>query len=213
MIIFTILISLSIITLTLALERAWTWGQILVRQPALVQAFLTLYPNSRIQAIAQLHSSRIHFPAARVLLNGAYLERPRPDTLDRILAVAIAAEHTELHRYDTWWNTVIVTAPLLGLLGTVTGLMTSFSGLQWTDLELNTDPTLVSDGLGSALQSTALGLAIALIALCIAQLFRTLARRQRIQLRIYSLHLARLYRRHHWHLSIPSAPSAPPKNP
>ena len=203
MVITIILFGFSIITLTLALERAWTWGWILIRQPALVNGFLQTYPGARRQAIAQLSPALPNFPAARVLLNGAKLERPHPETLERALAVAIAAEQTELQRFETWWTTAIVTAPLLGLLGTVTGLMTSFSGLQWTDLELNGDPTVVSEGLGTALQTTALGLAIALMALVIAQGCRTLARRQRIQLRIYSCHLARLYRRHHWNLGIP----------
>lgn len=184
------------------MERAWTWGQILTGQPALVRAFFAAYPQSRRQAIAHLSPAIAMHPAARVLLNASQLERPHPDTLDRTLAVAIAAEAAELKRYETWWTTVIVTSPLLGLLGTVTGLITSFSGLQWSDLEFESNPTLVSEGLAIALQSTALGLAIALVALVIAQTCRTLARRQQIQLRIYSLHLAHLYRRHYWHLGI-----------
>ncbi|MGD1937765.1 MAG: MotA/TolQ/ExbB proton channel family protein [Cyanophyceae cyanobacterium] len=204
MVIVAILVALSIITLTLTVERGWTWGQILTRQPSLVQNFLTTYPQSRHQAIAQLTPAIATFPAARVLLNAAQLERPHPDTLDRALAVAIAAESRDLKRFETWWTTVIMTAPLLGLLGTVTGLMTSFSGLQWTDLELGGDPTVVSEGLGVALESTALGLAIALVALIIAQTCRTLARRQQIQMRIYSLHLSRLYRHHYWNLGIPN---------
>ncbi|MGD1849925.1 MAG: MotA/TolQ/ExbB proton channel family protein [Cyanophyceae cyanobacterium] len=194
--------ALSIITLTLTVERGWTWGQILTRQPSLVRGFLATYPQSRRQAIAQLSPSIATFPAARVLLNAAQLERPHPDTLDRALAVAIAAETSELKRFETWWATVIMTAPLLGLLGTVTGLMTSFSGLKWTDLEQAGDPAIVSEGLGIALESTALGLAIALVALMIAQICRTLARRQQILLHIYCLHLARLYRRHYWNLGI-----------
>ena len=200
MVISVILITLSIITLTLGIERAWTWGRILLQQPTLVQAFLTAYPESRRQAIAHLSPCTAPFPAARVLLSAAQLERPHPETLTRALAIAIAAEQMELKRFETWWTTVIVTAPLLGLLGTVTGLMTSFSGLRGPDLK--PDSVVVSDGLANALQSTALGLAIALVALMIAQLCRTLARRQQIQLRIYSLHLTRLYRRYYWHLGL-----------
>ena len=109
MVIVAILVALSIITLTLTVERGWTWGQILTRQPSLVQNFLTTYPQSRHQAIAQLTPAIATFPAARVLLNAAQLERPHPDTLDRALAVAIAAESRDLKRFETWWTTVIMT--------------------------------------------------------------------------------------------------------
>lgn len=62
-------------------------------------------------------------------------------------------------------STVITAAPLLGILGTVTGIIQSFNLLGQLDAGAVTDPSAVAGGIAQALLTTAFGLIIAVIAL------------------------------------------------
>lgn len=64
-------------------------------------------------------------------------------------------------------NIIITLAPVLGLLGTVTGMMGSFSKL----VERGQDPMAVTAGLAEALITTVFGLVISIIAVCILGYF------------------------------------------
>ena len=66
----------------------------------------------------------------------------------------------------SWVTTVIKTAPMIGLLGTVLGMMGAFATLASGD---NVDPALLADDINVALRTTACGLAIAIpLVLCMA---------------------------------------------
>ena len=65
----------------------------------------------------------------------------------------------ELEHRLSWVYTVIKSAPMLGLFGTVLGMMGAFSKLASKE---NVDPTALADDISLALITTALGLAIAI---------------------------------------------------
>ena len=73
-------------------------------------------------------------------------------------AIAIASR---LRAYLNYLETIVTLAPLLGLLGTVTGMIGSFSVLSISDGE----PFAITGGVGEALIATATGLCVAIIAL------------------------------------------------
>jgi biopolymer transport protein ExbB len=77
------------------------------------------------------------------------------------LEVAAGVELQRAGRFLTVMDTMVTLAPLLGLLGTVTGLMKAF--LQVGDAELSV--MAVTGGIGEALIATACGLGIAIVAL------------------------------------------------
>ncbi|WOO41336.1 MotA/TolQ/ExbB proton channel family protein [Rubellicoccus peritrichatus] len=87
------------------------------------------------------------------------LNRPDPDALKAFASL----ETTRLERGMFILDIVVGAAPLLGLLGTVTGLIQVFAGI---DAESGMpDPTLFMQGIALALTTTMLGLAIAIPAL------------------------------------------------
>ncbi len=68
----------------------------------------------------------------------------------------------------SWIQTVIKSAPMVGLLGTVTGMMGAFAKLAGSE---NVDPSLLADDISVALITTACGLAIAIpLVLCTASI-------------------------------------------
>lgn len=79
----------------------------------------------------------------------------------------------------TGLDTIISIAPLLGILGTVLGIMKSFHAL---DLQHVTSPGAVSHGLAEAMLTTAAGLAIAVPTLICYNIFTSLARRNAVRL-------------------------------
>jgi biopolymer transport protein ExbB len=82
-------------------------------------------------------------------------------SLTGALKVAAGAEIKRAGRFLMLIDTCITVAPLLGLLGTVTGIMASFQGVGGNELSV----TAVSGGIGEALIATACGLFIAIFCL------------------------------------------------
>ena len=83
-------------------------------------------------------------------------------------------------------------SPLLGLLGTVLGLITSLSSLQIGNLEAS-QTTGVTGGIGEALTSTATGLVVAIVTLFFASTFRGLYLQQIALIQEFSSQLELLH--------------------
>lgn len=206
----------STAALTLAFERGWFWWGVVRRHGPLARRSLELYRRDRQAAIAHLRqmSAQQPLPVTRLalapLLEG---DRPHPLRFRRALQMALAAERDRLQRYDTAFRTLATTAPLLGLLGTILGLMEIFKGpaIAPPTQPLTLDPDAIAAGIGQALVSTAAGLVIAIAALLMGRLFRSLAQRHLVQLHAYGSQLELLYRRIYWHLNI--APNPGPRPP
>lgn len=128
------------------------------RDPAAVDRILLLAEKGQIdQAILVGAGSRDSI--ARILVYG--LQNEKKSTSNALLSAA----NRELKRYNQGLpilDTIITLAPLLGLLGTVTGMIRSFGLLGGSELEA---PTVITGGIAEALIATAFGLGIAILAL------------------------------------------------
>lgn len=80
-----------------------------------------------------------------------------------------------IERFSTVHTTIITAAPMLGILGTVTGIIRSFRLLNAD--QVVTDPTAVAGGIAEALFTTAFGLIVALVTLFPHAVFRAHAER------------------------------------
>jgi biopolymer transport protein ExbB len=149
----------SIVATTVVFERIFfTLREKKRRDPELVGKILAAVEEGDIEKAVStgLHSKDF---VVRTLVYGlANREKSFSNALLR-------AANLELKRFGQGvqiLDTIITLAPLLGLLGTVTGMIRSFSLLGGREIEA---PTVITGGIAEALIATAFGLAIAIIAL------------------------------------------------
>lgn len=190
--IFLALLLCSVGGLTLILERSLFWWRVQRWQDSAVRDALNLYDSNRTGAIAKLRRYS-YLPLPRILLAAVELGPASPESFHLALMTALQAELPALRRFDIALRTLANLAPLLGLLGTIVGLIDAFAHLELTDLA-NLDRNAVAAGIGSALLSTAAGLGIAAIVLPCANLFRSFYRRQLSSIRDLSGQLELHYR-------------------
>lgn len=98
-------------------------------------------------------------PLGRVLLAHAQGRGGGPETLELMLDEAILRETPRLERGQAMLKLLSAVAPLLGLLGTVTGMIATFQAIT---LFGTGDPKLMANGISQALVTTALGLVVAI---------------------------------------------------
>jgi Biopolymer transport proteins len=185
----------SIITLVLISERCVFWWKIYRRQEELVQKVLVLYKQDITQAIARLEQD-IDLPIARIFLSALHLESPNIDEFNLALEGAVHSEIPTLKRFHNILDTIITLSPLMGLLGTVTGLMTSFANIRVGEIT-GEKASAVSGGISEALITTATGLIIAIIATVFANIFRSLYQRQMAFIQEYATQLELYFRRYY----------------
>ncbi|MGL4883477.1 MAG: MotA/TolQ/ExbB proton channel family protein, partial [Waterburya sp.] len=153
------------------------------------------YRRDPFSAISKLKKNA-QLPIARIFLEALELEQPTADEFRLALDSAIQAEIPVLRKFGTWFQTIITASPLLGLLGTILGLIQSFASMDMGNIA-NTNSSAVMLGLSEALVSTVMGIVVALVALLFANTFRGLYQRELAFIQEYGGQLELLYRRFH----------------
>ncbi|MEM7066725.1 MAG: MotA/TolQ/ExbB proton channel family protein [Cyanobacteria bacterium P01_B01_bin.77] len=189
------LLAASILVVTLIFERSWFWWQIAQRQAQVINTFLVDYDQQPKLAIQTLQQQRA-LPMVRIFLAALSLEQATPDEFKLALESAAQAEIPLLKRFSTVFETVVGLAPLLGLLGTILGLISALSSVQIGDVG-SAQTSEVTAGIGEALASTAIGLMVAMVTLLFANVFQGLYRRQRAAIADYGGRLEIAYRRYY----------------
>ena len=105
----------------------------------------------------------------------------------------ILNESTQIDRYGSFVLVIAAVAPLLGLLGTVTGMIETFDVIT----EFGTgDPKLLSGGISAALVTTMQGLIVAIPLLLIGNLLSGWAQSIKDSMEQNALHIVNLYEKH-----------------
>lgn len=185
----------SVFVVALIFERSLFWWQIHQRQDQVVNKFLVDYGQQPKTAIETLKEEQ-SLPMVRIFLAALSLEQATPDEFKLALESAAQAEIPFLKRFSTVFETVVGVAPLLGLLGTILGLISALSSVQISDVG-TTKAAGVTAGIGEALVSTAVGLVVAMVTLLFANVFQGLYRRQRAAIADYGGQLEIAYRRYY----------------
>ncbi|HYY34783.1 MAG TPA: MotA/TolQ/ExbB proton channel family protein [Candidatus Binatia bacterium] len=148
----------SIIGLTVVIERCFWWGgRWFRRDPKRIEKVFTAIENGDVAEASRL-SRGSRDPVLRMMWNGLNHQHA---SLQGALQVAAGIEIKRAGRFLVVMDTLVTLAPLLGLLGTITGLIRSFSFLGNEELAVQA----VTGGIAEALIATACGLGIAIFAL------------------------------------------------
>jgi biopolymer transport protein ExbB len=148
----------SIIGLTVVIERIFWWGgRWFRRDPKRIEKVFTAIEVGDVAEASRLcRGSRD--PVLRMMWNGLNHQHA---SLQGALQVAAGIEIKRAGRFLVVMDTLVTLAPLLGLLGTITGLIRSFSFLGNEELAVQA----VTGGIAEALIATACGLGIAIFSL------------------------------------------------
>jgi biopolymer transport protein ExbB len=155
------LIVCSILAAAITLERLWTLrGQRVV--PEELADKVWRWVENRTLSDKQVVALQQHSPLGRVLAAG--LANRHRDRSLMIEAIEDAGRHVahELERYLNTLGTIAAISPLLGLLGTVTGMIRTFEAITVAGVG---NPAAMASGIAEALITTAAGLIIAIPAL------------------------------------------------
>ena len=188
------LLGFSVVAIALIIERVGFWVRINKRQNRVVKDVLNLYRRENVVGAIDKLRQNTDLPIARIFLAALELEEPTPEEFRLALETEAQAEVPLLKRFNVVFETIISLAPLLGLLGTILGLITSFASLKIGDVG-GSRTTDVTGGISEALIATASGLIVAIFTLLFANTFRGMYQRQIALIQEHGGQLELLYRR------------------
>jgi biopolymer transport protein ExbB len=148
----------SVIAVAIILERLWTLQEKRVLPVSVANQVSELMQQVEID-VKQIQDVQQSSPFGQVLAAGlAYRHSPR-DVLKEVVEDTGRHVVHELERYLSTLGTIAAISPLLGLLGTVSGMIRSFTAITADGVP---NPAVLAGGISEALVATAAGLTVAI---------------------------------------------------
>ena len=157
----------SVAALAIGIERGWTLQRSRVIPEDLLANALRLARGGLGDA-ARLRELGVASPLGQVFAAGVANARRGRSLMKEAMAEAIAAVSHDLERYLTSLGIIASISPLLGLLGTVVGMIRVFAALM---LDGAGHPEALAGGISEALITTAAGLTVAIPSLMLHRFF------------------------------------------
>ena len=165
------LLLFSIISVSCIIERLIFWNKINNYEKVLNNLQINNFID--ISYIKTLNKKDIgDNPYKKLLFKIKDFDLSNQKNLSIALTISIQSLQFELEKFNNIFSTIISISPLLGLLGTVFGLINSFSFIEIGNVGVNADE--VTGGISEALVSTAAGLIIAIFTLVFSSYFKSL---------------------------------------
>lgn len=173
------MLGLSIATLACGMERSLFWARLLLAENKIAHDVLSAAKYSLVEARVIAKRSA-DLPFGRFLLAPLELKRPSPETFRLALETKAEEEFAKMRKGDSILESTVGISPLLGLLGTVTGLIRTFMNLNigGGGGSGSADLAKAAAGIGEALVTTAGGMIVAILALGLLRVFVTLQAQQ-----------------------------------
>ncbi len=186
-----VLLAGSILCATLILERAWMLRRARIFPRRIEQQLDALLTEGKVtDALAVCRASDA--PLARIVGDGLEkLEEPKDELKESLEASGKKEISTMETRLDLL-ATLAAVGPLLGLLGTVTGMIRTFMVVGATGLG---DPIRLSRGIAEALLCTAAGMIVAIPAFIFHRYFLNRIDRMALELEEFARRVLKLARR------------------
>lgn len=152
------------------------------------RAVTALVGQGKLEA-ARRRAAQLPGAIGRVLTSTLDGLRNNPEGIEDVISESVLNEQPALDRFRTALGVFAAVAPLLGLLGTVTGMITTFDVIT----QFGTgDPTLLSGGISEALITTEFGLSVAIPTLLIGNLLSSWSDRITSNMEISALRLVNI---------------------
>jgi biopolymer transport protein ExbB len=181
------LLACSILVLTVIIERLLFWITVdLNRNRQLIEDVLELCRQGDWEAVRDRVSGSKDF-IIRVLVSGIL---HREFSMTKAMEVTAAEEIQNMRRYMGVLDTMITVAPLLGIFGTVIGIIASFEALGIAGID---QPQAVTVGIAQALITTAAGLGIAILSVFPYNYFNSRVEKAVLNIEKYSTSLEIVY--------------------
>ena len=178
------LLFLSIITLACVIDRMFFWTDLNKKNKRLPKLILEKYKENSNNFLDFLNK-KTNNPYSKILINIFDMDFSTEKDFENGLEINLINMNKEFNKYGYIFNLTIGIAPLLGLLGTVLGLMDSFS---FIDLgSVGTNAKEVTGGISEALVSTAYGLIIAIFTISFSSYFNSCIKDEIISLREFGI--------------------------
>ncbi|NUN64221.1 MotA/TolQ/ExbB proton channel family protein [Pseudanabaena biceps] len=186
---------LSVLALAGIMERLIFWFGIMRQEQKTAESILAIAKQD-LNLAAEFAEKSNQVPVGRFLYAPLSLQDPDPELFRLALESYADEELAAMLKGEKLLEAIITLAPLLGLLGTVTGLIISFGSLKIGDVAANTKSGSLTQGIGEALITTATGLIIALFTSAFHRLFLALQDQQVRLFTKFGNQLELIYRQH-----------------
>lgn len=169
--IWTIILA-SVVSLAIIFERFYSLRQSLVAPAGLLEDVLNRSQAGDTRALYEQLANGA--PLARILAAGLKNQRASREVMKEAIEEAGRVVAHELERFLTTLGTIAAMAPLLGLLGTVVGMIEIFGSQGGATGGMGSgNPAQLAHGISVALYNTAFGLMVAIPALIFWRYFRS----------------------------------------
>jgi len=155
------IIACSVIAMAIVVERLWVLRSRRVIPENLVVQIWQLYQKGKLSN-AHIATVRKNSPLGRILAAGLINRNHSRDVMKEAVEEEGRQVVHELERYLNTLGTIAAIAPLLGLLGTVVGMIKVFAAITTAGVG---NPAVLAGGISEALITTAAGLSVAIPAL------------------------------------------------
>ena len=169
------LLFFSIISFACIIERFIFWKRVVSLNRNNLNLIAEKFSN--LENLQQSKNKNdLYNPYKKLLLKVKEFNLNNQKNLSIALAISLQSIQYEFDKFNNFFSTTIAISPLLGLLGTVFGLINSFSFIDIGNIGVNAEE--VTGGISEALISTAAGLIIAIFTLIFSNYFKAIRNKQ-----------------------------------
>lgn len=184
-----VILSIGGVAVLLIIVRILTLSRLARRDPSSMKEVVSSVQKGSLDD-ALTAAKKLPAASGRVIRATLKGLKADPSTVEDVVSESVLNEQPALDRFRSALSVFAAVAPLLGLLGTVTGMISTFDVITQYGTG---DPKLLSGGISEALITTELGLAVAIPTLLIGNLLSSWSDRVTSNLEVSALRIVNIH--------------------